>query len=129
MGVSLDASVAYGISFERYPEDWNLPESFVEGITAEEIAKVTYTEIEDIDFEETISGVVELKFPLLGVVYPGDGEGEEMIVYIQRTECTAYYSSEKLVLEDATDEERAQLQEVAQVLGKTPGWLLFPTYG
>jgi hypothetical protein len=139
MGQSLDAYAVYGFSTLRcadwdyetnsYVENHGLPTDFTQGLTDQEIADASYIELEDLDLGTIIEGVVKLKYPLLYVDFPGTEEGDEMVVYIQRTKVNAYYTSEPLVLEDATPEEEAQIRSLALILGKTPSWLIYPTYG
>lgn len=129
MGQSLDAYAVYGFAMERYPEDDTLPDGFSQGLTNAEIAEATYMDAENIEFDTIVTGVVELKYPLLGVAYPGMDESEEMVVFVKRTEVNAYYASEPLKLEEATAEEEAQIRSLALLLGKNPGWLIYPTYG
>lgn len=139
MGRSLDANAVYGFSMQRcpeydyetdsYPENFGLPEGFTQGLTSEEIAKQTYMELEDLGLEDLVGAIIRLKYPLLDLAYPGTEETDEIVIFVARTKLDAYYGSEPLVLEESTTEEEQEIRSLAVLLGKTPGWLLYPTYG
>lgn len=129
MGQSLDAHVGYGFLMDRHIELDELPEIFKVRFTPEQVAEMTYSEVDDLSGNDYIEAFIKAEFSTLDLGYPGNEYCEEMIVFIERTEHSAYYAAEPLNLQEHTDEERNQMAVFASLLDKEAQWMFWPTHG
>jgi hypothetical protein len=129
MGMSLNAYAAYGFVLERHLEVEELPESITKAFTLEEVSKLTYSSPEYVEGGDYLKAVVENKYPLLDIDYPGNEYCEELIVFVKSNAVDAYYGAEPLVLEKMNSEELKQIEELAALFDQKPKWYLYPTHG
>lgn len=129
MGSNLNAHICYGFIIDRYIDEDELPDVFIDTLSFEEVAKITYSEPEDLDSLNFITAVLKKKFPALDMAFPGTEDGDELVIHIESSESVAYYAAEPLEVKPFTLDEEAQINEVAALFEKEAQWLLFPSYG
>jgi len=129
MGMQLNAHLIYGISLEKHLEVEDLPVIFLTSLSVDEVAELTYNYADELSGSDYIAAFIKTRFPTLDIDYPGTEDCEELVVYVDRVEKSAYYGSEVVKFEEMTDEEKTHINEFAALFAKEPQWLFYPSYG
>lgn len=129
MGRQLNAHLVYGFSLDKHIEVEELPVICLTSLTVEEVAELTYGDPTDLSGTDYIEALIKTRFPTLDIDYPGTEDCEEMVIYIDRTEKSAYYESEPVAFEKPTEEEETHIKEITGLFGKEVQWLFYPSYG
>lgn len=129
MGQSLNAHVGYGFLVDRHIELEELPASLRTMLPAEKVAKLTYSDVDDLSGNDYIEAIIKEKFPTLDTGYPGNEYCEEMIIFVDRTENSAYYAAEPLDIQEHTEEEKTHIKVLADLLDREARWMFWPTHG
>ena len=129
MGLAMDATAAYGFSFESFRDDdlKHLNFDFSHGMTPEDVAEAMGIPVDEVTAANTLRAVIKTKYPELSLDYTGVIYGDITVIYVRDSKFIADLVTVELTFPNVFADEKEQVAKLASLFGETPSWLMYST--